>query len=63
MLTPGSLVLDDKNRVGILLGDPVKEHLVGFIYNVLFDQGPEWVYPENIALLQKLPEKKKEKEE
>ena len=47
---PGVLVFDKNGRVGIILEEPVKKPLVGIVYKVLFPNGVEWVYPEEIEL-------------
>ena len=50
-------------RFGIIIEGPVKEPLVGHIYRVMFFEGPDWVYPEHIDVMQEkrcLLQKRKE---
>ena len=57
---PGTLIIDNRGRIGLLIEYPTKRLFVGTVYKVLFEEGIEWVYPENIEVLKKLQQEKDE---
>ena len=61
IFAPGVLVTDDDGRVGMIIDYPDKKPLVGHVYKVLFQEGLEWVYPENINLLAEKSRDRKER--
>ena len=63
-MSEGKLVKHEKNgQIGIIVEGPVKRPMVGHIYHVLFGEGFQWVYPENIEILPEENCLKKEKRE
>ena len=45
---PGALIIEKDGRLGVIIEDPQKKPLVGYVYKVLFSEGVEWVYPERM---------------